>query len=110
MSAIKHDAGKPRYDLIPPDALAEVALAYTVGCKYGARNWEQGMRWGRMYRALLSHANAFWGGESRDHEGHHHLAAVVFCAMALMSYERRGIGEDDRSPPVDPCDCMGSLE
>uniref|UniRef100_UPI001E4FF338 dATP/dGTP diphosphohydrolase domain-containing protein n=1 Tax=Acetomicrobium sp. S15 = DSM 107314 TaxID=2529858 RepID=UPI001E4FF338 len=37
-----------RYDLIPSDALRELAKVYTVGAeKYGERNWEKGMSWGR---------------------------------------------------------------
>ena len=54
-----------------------------------------------MYRALLSHAIAFWGGESRDKDGgQHHLASTVFCALALMEYEIKGSGDDDRPESI----------
>jgi len=98
--AIKHDLGKPRWDLIPPIPLEMVADVYGRGsAKYGDRNMEQGLRWGRVFRALVSHAWKWWRGEAHDPEdGQHHLASVVWCALTLMEYEIRGAGEDDRVP------------
>lgn len=94
----KDDLDKLRYDLIPPYALEELARVYTIGAKkYGDRNWEKGMRWGRIFRALLSHAWKWFRGEKHDQEdGQHHLSSVAWCAFSLMEYERRGLGEDDR--------------
>lgn len=99
---MKNDREKPRYDLIPVEPLKLVAEVYTLGAnKYADRNWENGMDWHRMYRALLSHAIAFWSGESRDKDGgQHHLASTVFCALALMEYELKGLGDDDRPKPL----------
>jgi Domain of unknown function (DUF5664) len=96
--ARKHDAGKPRFDLLPPTALEELALAYAIGAdKYGDRNWEQGLRWGRVFSAMLRHAFAWWRGEQRNREdGQHHLASVAWCALALVEYELREAGQDDR--------------
>lgn len=98
MSARKDDTGKLRYDLIPPDALRELARVYTIGAnKYEARNWEKGMSWGRVFGALMRHAWAFWRGERFDPvDSQHHLSSVAWCALALLSYDLRGIGEDDR--------------
>jgi hypothetical protein len=63
----------------------------------GARNWEKGMRWGRVFGALMRHAWAWWRGEKLDPEnGQHHLASVAWCALALLAYDLRGVGEDDR--------------
>ena len=57
------------------------------------------VRWGRVFRALVSHAWKWWRGEAHDPEdGQHHLASVVWCALTLMEYEIRGAGEDDRVP------------
>jgi hypothetical protein len=97
-AARKDDAGKPRFDLIPVEPLEELARLYALGAeKYGDRNHESGMRWGRVYSAMQRHAFAWWRGEQRDQEdGQHHLASVVWCALALMDYEQRGVGEDDR--------------
>jgi hypothetical protein len=87
-----------RYDLIPVNPLAEVARHYGVGAsKYKERNWEKGYAWSLSYAALQRHANAFWGGESYDEESNtHHLAAVVFHALALMEYEETNMEKDDR--------------
>lgn len=87
-----------RYDLIPVEPLREVARHYGVGAsKYAIRNWEKGYDWSLSYAALQRHANAFWGGESYDPESNtHHLAAVVFHALALMEYEETNTDKDDR--------------
>lgn len=87
-----------RYDLIPVEPLREVARHYGVGAsKYDIRNWERGYDWSLSYAALQRHANAFWGGESYDKESDtHHLAAVVFHALALMEYEETNPEKDDR--------------
>ena len=97
-SGRKDDSGKLRYDLIPHDALEELARVYTIGAaKYEDRNWEKGMQWGRIFAAMMRHAWAFWRGERHDPvDGQHHLASVAWCALALLSYDLRSIGEDDR--------------
>lgn len=105
----KFDKGKPRYDLIPPEALEALAQLFAMGAeKYGDRNWEAGMTWGRIYRAMMGHANKFWMGEWLDQEdGQPHLTSVMWCAMVLFNYAIHGIGTDDRShlrwmPEADP--------
>lgn len=87
-----------RYDLIPTFPLMQVARVYGYGAKkYAERNWERGYDWGLSYAAMQRHANAFWRGESYDSEsGAHHLASVIFHAMALMEFEERGLGKDTR--------------
>lgn len=95
---IKHDTGKLRYDLIPADALEELAKVYTMGAKkYGDRNWEKGMDWSRLFGAMLRHSWSWFRGEKFDQQdGQHHLSSVAWCALALMSYEMRKVGKDDR--------------
>jgi hypothetical protein len=97
-TAVKHDGGKLRYDLLPSDALAELVRVYGIGAaKYGDRNWENGMDWGRVYAAMLRHSQRWWGGERDDPEdGQHHLASVAWCALTLLAYELRGVGTDTR--------------
>ena len=96
--ALRYDAGKARYDLIPPDALHALAEVYTRGAaKYEARNWEKGMSWGRCFGSLMRHAWAFWWGESIDPEtGCHHMAMASWNCFALFCYDTRGAGVDDR--------------
>lgn len=94
----KNDRDKARFDLIPPEPVIELAHLFTVGAsKYGERNWEHGMSWGRIYAAMQRHAWAWWNGEELDPEdGQHHLIAVAWCALVLHAYTVRGKGTDDR--------------
>ena len=94
----KNDTNKLRYDLIPPGPLALLAEVYTIGAKkYDDRNWEKGIKWGRIFAALMRHAWAWWRGEKNDSvDGQHHLASVAWCAFALMEYEKTHTEFDDR--------------
>lgn len=98
MGAIKQDQGKPRYDLLPGDALDQIAQVLTYGAdKYSPRNWESGMAWGRLFAALMRHCWAFWRGEDADPEtGMHHIAHAGACVLMLLASVGRGIGTDDR--------------
>ena len=95
---VKFDGDKSRYDLIPGDALDELAQVYTYGTiKYDDNNWRKGMRWGRMFAAMMRHAWAWHRGEKRDQEsGLHHLAQVAWYCMGLINYERTHPELDDR--------------
>lgn len=95
----KNDTGKLRYDLLPVLPLAEVANVFTIGAKkYDDRNWEKGLKWGRVFGAMMRHAWAWWRGETHDKEdGQHHLASVAWCALVLMEFERTHGELDDRS-------------
>lgn len=88
-----------RYDLIPPHAMDEVARVFGYGVKkYADRNWEKGYDWGLSIAALHRHVKAFEKGESIDSESQcHHLASAVFHCLALMTYERFGLGKDTRT-------------
>jgi len=98
---VKFDADKPRYDLIPPEIEEALAKVLTFGAqKYGARNWEHGMAWGRPYAALRRHMNAWWGGENNDPEtGMPHTWHAACCLAFLVAFEARFIGSDDRPVP-----------
>ena len=94
----KHDYGKIRYDLLSPEALEALATILTYGCnKYGDRNWEKGMSWGRPFGALMRHLWAWWAGKGKDPEtGYSHLWHAMACLSFLITYEVRNIGTDDR--------------
>ena len=98
LTGLKFDDNKPRMDLIPPELLTAVAIILTFGAKkYGDRNWEKGMDWGRPYSALLRHLLAWHGGEDKDPEtGLSHLWHVATNAAFLLTYEERKIGNDNR--------------
>lgn len=96
--AIKHDTNKPRLDLLPPEALIEIAHVLSYGAdKYGAHNWRNGLNWSRLFAAALRHMMAWKMRESNDSETHrNHLAHACCCLMFLMVYEQQSIGVDDR--------------
>jgi hypothetical protein len=82
----KHDQGKPRYDLIPVHAEAEVVDVLTFGAtKYAPNQWRnvEGAR-ERYTAATMRHIAAYRMGETHDQEsGKHHLAHAI-CCMAFI--------------------------
>jgi hypothetical protein len=98
MEGRKDDTGKARFDLLPVKPLFKVAEVYTIGAKkYDDRNWEKGIKWGRIFAAMLRHAWNWWCGEKLDPEdGQHHLASVAWCALTLMEFEETHPELDDR--------------
>lgn len=96
---LRYNDGKVRFDLLPPEALWELANLYTKGAiKYADRNWERGMSWGKCFASMMRHAWSFWRGEEIDEEtGVHHMIAVAWNAFAIYTYSIRKIGIDDRN-------------
>ena len=94
----KDDQGKIRLDLMPPELITAIGSVLTMGAaKYTDRNWEKGMKWGRVYAALQRHLLAWHSGETADPEsGMSHLWHAGCCIAFLITYEQRNIGEDDR--------------
>lgn len=101
-SGVKHDHDKVPLDLLPFDALERVGEVLQHGAKkYAPRNWERGMRWGRLLGAAFRHLFAWARGQNRDPEtGFSHLAHAACCVLFLLAYEERGIGTDDRNALV----------
>lgn len=97
----KDDTGKARYDLMPPEMLEGVCSVLSFGAdKYGVRNWEAGMSWGRVFAALMRHMWAWWAGRGVDAEtGMSHLHHAGCCIAFLIAFEARGVGADDRPKP-----------
>ena len=95
---VKYDTGKPRMDLLAPEAIEGLASVLDYGAKkYADRNWERGMRWGRCTAAALRHIFAWMRGEDRDPEtGLSHIDHAMCCLMFLKAYIARKVGEDDR--------------
>ncbi len=96
---VKHDGEKARWDLLPFDALDEVAIVLKYGAKkYADRNWEKGMAWGRLLAAALRHLAAWAQGNEVDAEsGLPHLAHAACCVLMLLALHRRRVGVDDRA-------------
>ena len=100
---IKHDQQKIRWDLVPFDAVNEIAKVLTFGAeKYAARNWEKGMDWSRAFGALQRHLTRWFHGQDKDKETRiTHLANAGCCLFFLLAWELRKVGTDDR-PKLDP--------
>lgn len=98
MEGRKDDTDKLRMELLPSELLTGTASVLTFGAKkYGDRNWEKGMKWSRVFGALMRHMWDWWRGEKLDPEtGLSHLWHASCCIAFLIVYEQRGTGQDDR--------------
>jgi len=100
-TAGRFSAGKTRFDLVAPWAMDQIAQVYTYGTiKYDDDNWWKGLKWKKdVLGCIFRHVWKWIRGEKWDDEsGLHHLAHAAWNCMALMEYERCGIGIDDRVP------------
>ena len=88
----KYDGEKARFDLISAEAIWDLSAVLTMGAaKYQDRNWEKGIKWGRIFAAAMRHLWAFWRGEIYDQEsGLPHPAHAMWCCMVLTHYVRHG--------------------
>lgn len=105
---IKYDIGKVRIELVPAELIFAVATILSFGAsKYADRNWELGMKWSRVFGALMRHMWCWWAGkgpttknfmfgDTDEETGHSHLWHAGCCLAFLIAYEERGTGEDDR--------------
>lgn len=87
----KHDSNKPRYDLLPPIAIDEMAKVMTFGAeKYAPDNWRHVDNAIDRYRAaLLRHSFAMLRGEKLDPEtGLPHAAHAMCCASFIVELEK----------------------
>jgi hypothetical protein len=93
-----YDAGKLRFDLIPPEWERVLAEVMTMGAKkYEDHNWEKGLSWSRRYGSVRRHLNAFWAGEDFDKEsGLQHLAHAAWGCLALLTFMKTHPEFDDR--------------
>lgn len=98
MGGTKYDQAKVRVELLPTAALEQVARVLGDGAgKYGDWNWAQGMRWTRLYGAILRHVFAWGRREDKDPETKlSHLAHAACGILFLLQYELSALGEDDR--------------
>ena len=97
----KFDGEKVPLHLLPTEALWEVGKVLRHGQKkYNAWNWKKGMSWSRLAGAAERHLFAWIEGKSADEEsGLSHLAHCACCVLFLLTYEKLGLGTDDRWKP-----------
>jgi hypothetical protein len=88
----KHDGGKVRMDLIPPEVLLSLGKVLTYGAeKYAPNNWQM-VESDRYVAAFLRHYVAWRKGEKIDMESglmhlEHMLANVSFLLYKEMNDE-----------------------
>ena len=106
--AVKFDEGKVPLELVPASMMWATAKVLAFGAKkYGARNWEKGMEWSRVYGALLRHVTCWFAGcgptkrsflfgEIDDETQLSHLWHAACCIAFLIEWEETAVGTDDR--------------
>lgn len=88
--ALKYDADKPRWDLLPYDAIGAIVEVMTFGArKYAPDGWRavpDGRA--RYFAALMRHLVAWRAGATHDPDsGLHHLAHAACDAVFLLWIE-----------------------
>ena len=93
---------KVPFHLIPPRALAYVAICFADGgFKYQPYNfYVEKISSSVYYGAMLRHIFAWWSGERLAPDGHHHLAHAACCLIMVLSVEGTDMLNDNRPPPV----------
>lgn len=89
--------GKPRWELLPLDAIEEIVRVYTMGAgKYADDAWKTIPDAHRRYlAALFRHIAAYERGERKDKEsGLSHLAHAAWNAIAILWLDMHG---DDKN-------------
>jgi hypothetical protein len=103
VTGTKHDQGKRPWHLIPWDGLGPATDILRMGAeKYGARNWEQGIKYSRLFAATMRHLTAWWEGEDQDPEsGLSPLAHALCDVLFLLAFTVRGRRDLDDRPEGD---------
>lgn len=101
---IKHDVGKPQWNLLPLQYLEGMVRVLEFGArKYSPNNWRRGMPWSQTYNALQRHLIAFMGGQDNDPEtGLCHLDHALCCLLFLRAHVAERPALDDRFKPEEP--------
>jgi len=99
-SAVKHDSGKLRLDLIHPAFMEQLGQAMTYGAnKYSDDNYltGEGLTYRRLYASLQRHLLAWYARKDIDPEsGLPHLAHAAGALLMLITSISEGKGKDDR--------------
>ncbi len=95
---MKFDTDKVRLELIPPSLLYGIGTILTLGAKkYEDRNWEKGIKWSRVFGAMMRHMWSWWRREDKDDEwSKSHLWHAGCCLAFLIEYETTKKQYDDR--------------
>lgn len=83
---------RPRYDLIPLEAMLAIAERFTYGLKYGKDNWKRG---GPAFfedakNHAIHHMMAYAAGDDSEETSEQNLGAALWNLAALCWWERTG--------------------
>lgn len=98
MEGKKNDQEKVGTHLLPPGPLLEIAKVLDFGAKkYDPWNWAKGIKYTRIYGAILRHLWSWYRGEDNDPEtGISHLAHAGCGILFLLQYSATRLQFDDR--------------
>lgn len=101
---IKHDAGKPKFDLIPFDLMDGEQRVWEKGAKkYAPNNWRKGMPITQPLNAAMRHLTAFMTGQDLDPETQEshldHLICCIRMAQNTMKYYPKLDDRNKWEPP-----------
>ena len=97
-SGARYNAGKPPLELLPLEALEDIAQVLDHGRrKYAPWNWAKGQSWMANLGCALRHLTAFQKGEDNDPgSGESHLAHAGCCLLFALHFQRHCKDMDDR--------------
>lgn len=97
MTFVKHDAGKPRFDLLDPFFVEGIVAVLTHGAKkYADNNWQKGSR-ARYIAALGRHWNSYLKGEDIDTDSGMPVLWHIACCLMFLDWMDRQRGEIELS-------------
>jgi hypothetical protein len=111
-TGLRFNSGKPRTDLLCPEALIGLSKVLGYGAKkYADHNWQKGMNWSIVIGCLLRHTFDLMAGKDIDsdpkckgcktdfckkHSGLPTVDLIMCNAMFLGNYYRNHQNFDDR--------------
>ena len=98
---LKHDQGKPRWELVPYRAMKEVVKVLTHGAaKYDDHNWKHVEPFKeRYFGATMRHLIDWWLGDEKDDDTDiSHLAHSICCQLFLL--EKKIIEEESNNEKI----------
>lgn len=84
----KFDQGKPRIELIPTEAIDQMAYALMFGArKYDDHNFKKGLRHTRVAGSVLRHIFEWLAGSDKDKESGLHPLAHAAAGLCILLYQ-----------------------
>lgn len=98
MTNNKEVKNKTRYDMLPWDAIKELAEVSMFGAeKYGDHNWKVGIEYTTYWNAAMRHLTAWINGEDNASDSNKsHLAHAAWNCLAILHLQMNGVPTDDR--------------